>query len=272
MNLAQALHTAARRYCNEQFLHWATRYSAICRAGRDRAADRYHYTSEALGVFPRYNVINAIRIELERIDPNELHDLNDTRELIIIAGIAGDDDFTRKPIGQIDAEAMASERECFCDFICGLSESDLECVQPLPYQRVLSQSESDALWSRLRARWQITNGYWFPLVECSLPDIAAFQDRYFNELSSSFNLVDLLTSRGISRIWELREYGPEFERDVSLFDPHYNGAEGYWSSPDLDWIVYASHESSITIGGWLLTEIEELWPEWKQRIWDSPFF
>lgn len=272
MNLAQSLHTAARRYCNEQFNHWATKYSAICRAGRDRAADRYHYTPEALGVFPRYNVLNAIRIELERIDPNELDDLNDTRELIVLAGTAADDDFTRKPIGQIDADAMARERESFCDFIRGLSDSELQCIEPLPYQRVLSHSESDALWSRVRDRWQIANGYWFPLAECSLPDVVAFQDRSFNEFSSTFNLIDLLSSRGISRVWELREYGPEYEQDVSLFDPQYNGAEGYWSSDGLDWIVYASHESSITIGGWLLAEIKEHWPEWKQRIWDSPFF
>jgi hypothetical protein len=272
MNLAQALHTAARRSCNEQYNYWATQYSEISRAGRDRAADGYHYTSEALGVFPRYNVLNAIRVELERIDPNELVDLNDTRDLIILAGTDADDDFTRKPIGQIDAEAMANERHSFCAYIRAISDAELQSVQPLPYQRVLSQSESESVWSHLRERWQITDGYWFPLAECSLPDIAAFQDRHFNEFCSSFSLINLLLSRGVSRVWELREYGPEYEQDVSLFDPHYNGAEGYWSSGDLGWVVYASHESSITVGGWLLAEIKDRWPEWKQRIWDSPFF
>jgi len=272
VNHAQSLHSAARRYCNEQFKYWAKQYSAICRAGRDRAADSYHYTSEALGVFPRYNILNAIRVEVERMDPNELTELNDTRELIILAGSAADDDFTRKPIGQIDADAIANERESFCSFIRGLSESELQSVQLLPYQRVLSKSESESVWSRLRDRWQITDGYWYPLAKCSLPDIAAFQDRYFNEFDSFFKLVDLLSSRGVSRVWELREYGPEYEQDVSLFDPCYNGAEGYWSSADLDWVVYVSHESSVTIGGWLLTELKDQWPEWKEQIWDSPFF
>ncbi len=272
VNLAQALHTAARRYCNERYTHWTTQYAEICRAGRDRATDGYHYTSEALGVFPRYNVLNAIRVEIERINPNELADPNDTRDLILIAGREANDDFTRKPIGQTDAEATADERECFCDFICGLSDSVLQSTEPLPYQRVLSQPESESLWSRLRDRWEITDGYWFPLAECSLQDIAAFQDRYFADFFSSFNLTDLLSSRGITRVWELREHGPEYEQDVSMFDPHYNGAGGFWSSGDLDWVVYASHESSITVGGWLLAEIKNQWPEWKQRTWDSPFF
>ncbi|MCA9051647.1 MAG: hypothetical protein KDA89_23075 [Planctomycetaceae bacterium] len=272
MNLAQSLHTAARQYCNEQFNYWAALYAAICRDGRDRAADRYHYTPEALDVFPRYNLLKAIRIELERIDPYELDDLTDTRELIILAGTAADDDFTREPIGKIDAAAMANEREVFCDFIREPSDSDLQSVAPLPYQRVLSQSESDSLWARFRDRWQIANGNWFPLAECTLTDVIAFQDRPFNEFASTCTLVESLTSRGVSRVWELREYGPEYELDASLFDPHYNGAEGYWSSGDLDWIVYASHEGSITIGGWLLVEIKARWPEWNQRIWTSPFF
>ena len=273
MNLAQAaLHTAARRYCHEQYDRWTEQYAQVVRAGRDRAADGYNYTPEALGIFPRYNVLNAIRIELERIDPNELVDLDATRDSIVIIGAEANNDFTRKPIGQIEADVMANERQSFCDFICGLSESDLQSVQPLPYQRVLSPSESESVWTRLHQRWQITGSYWFPLTDCSLSDVAAFQDRYFDEFCSSFSLIDCLSSRGISRIWELREDGLGYEQDVSLFEPYYNGAEGYWSSGDLDWVVYASHESSITVGGWLLTEIEDRWPEWQKRIWNSPFF
>lgn len=271
MNLAQALHSAARRYCIEQYNRWTAQYAKISRAGRDRASDGYNYTPEALSTFPRYNVLNAIRVELERIDPIELTDLHATRDLFIIAGKVADDDFTRKPIGQIDADAIASERESFCYFIRGLSDSDLQSVEPLSYRRVLSKSESESVWSRFRRRWEITDGYWFPLVKSSLPDVAAFQERYFDEFCSSFDLADLLSSRGVSRVWELRESGPEYELDVVLFDPHYNGAEGYWSSDDLEWIVYASHERSITIGGWLLAEIKDQWSEWNQRIWTLPF-
>lgn len=265
MNLAQALHTAARRYCVEGFDYWATQYAEIVRAGRDRKG--YNYTREALAVFPRYNILNAIRVEVERIDPNELVELNGTRDLIVLVGVGAIDSFTSKPIGRIDANAMADERDSFCSFIRELSYSDIQCVEPLPYQRVLSQSESEFIWTRLRKRWQIFDGYWFPLTECSVADVAAFQDHYFTEFCSSFNLIDALSAHGVDRVWELREYGPEYEQDLSIFDPHYNGAEGYWSSADLDWIVYASHEGSISVGGWLLTEIKNQWPEWEQRIW-----
>ena len=62
MNLAQALHTAARRYCNDQYEHWTTRYAKIIRAGCDRTANDYDYTPEALDVFPRYKPIEAAMI------------------------------------------------------------------------------------------------------------------------------------------------------------------------------------------------------------------
>ena len=70
-------------------------------------------------------------------------------------------------------------------------------------------------------------------------------------------------------MWELREYGAEYECDVALFEPIYNGAEGYWSSPSLDWIVYASHESSITIGGWLAEDVKERWHTWRDHPWGT---
>jgi hypothetical protein len=54
---------------------------------------------------------------------------------------------------------------------------------------------------------------------------------------------------------------------VLLFTPRYNGAEGYWTSADLDWIIYASHEASVTLGGWLVGRVKALWPSWDAHVW-----
>ena len=136
---------------------------------------------------------------------------------------------------------------------------------------MLSDDEAKRLWSRLRQAWQITDGYWYPLVESSNETVAAFQDGPFYEAVSSQLLQSILGAHGIERTWELREFGPEYEQDVALLNPYYNGAEGYWSSGELDWIVYASHENSVTVGGWLLEEIKSVWPTWNEKIWIWPF-
>jgi hypothetical protein len=89
MNLAQALHATARRYCDEHYSRWARLYSKLPNHGRD--ADYYHYTKEALATFPRYNVLNAIRVELDRIDPTTLDNFERARVLTLEAGMNAQD-------------------------------------------------------------------------------------------------------------------------------------------------------------------------------------
>jgi hypothetical protein len=269
VNVGVGVHTAARRYCLERYALWVERYADLVRHGRDREPDGYHSTAEALATFPRYNVLSAIRVELERIDPAGLRDFEAARERVARAGEAANDDFTRKPIGVIDRQAMREERAAFCSYVCGLSPADLGAVEPLPFRRVLAADESEAVRARLRERWQIPAGYWYPLADCTLPDVAAFDATALSDGAPHDRLQDILERRGVKGVWELREYGPEYELEVSLFDPHYTGAEGYWSSGALDWIVYASHESSVTVGGWLLGEVQALWPAWQTHLWHS---
>ena len=267
MEAGLAVHTAARRYCLERYAYWTECYADI--AGRER--DGYHYTPEALATFPRYNVLDAIRVELERIDPAGLGDFEAAKARVVRAGETANDDFTRKPIGAIDRRATADERAAFCAYVRGLSPAELIAVEPLAFRRVLAADESEAVWARLRERWQILEGYWYPLTDGTRPDVAAFDAAAFHDGAPPARLQGILRGRGVERVWELREYGPEYEQDVPLFDPHYNGAEGYWSSGALDWIVYASHESSVTVGGWLLEEVRVLWPAWPTHLWRGAF-
>ena len=161
---------------------------------------------------------------------------------------------------------MREEREAFCRYIRDLSAFALSAVEPLPFRRVLSMVETQALWLRLGQRWQIPIGGWYPLAETSL-DVIAFNAAQFEEALPLERFQRIIQAKGITRMWELREYGPEFEEDVALYRPFYNGAEGYWSSNDLEWIVYASHENSITIGGWLLSDVKAALPSWKSHVW-----
>ncbi len=59
---------------------------------------------------------------------------------------------------------------------------------------------------------------------------------------------------------------------VSLLEPEYDGREGYWTSEGMDWLLYASHEGSITVAGdWLLEAVKSIWPAWRKHLytgWD----
>ncbi|MEL7128458.1 MAG: hypothetical protein AAGK23_02835 [Pseudomonadota bacterium] len=58
-----------------------------------------------------------------------------------------------------------------------------------------------------------------------------------------------LSDLQIPRILELREFDESFEIDTEAVDFSYNGAEGYWFDKSMDWIVYCSHEQTVTMGG-----------------------
>lgn len=138
-------------------------------------------TPEALGTFPRYNVLNAIRVELERIDPSELGDLRAAKMRLLCVGETPNDDFTLTPIGAIDQRAIAEERAAFCSYIGELSAIDLTSVEPLPFRCVLAADESAAVWTRIRKRWQISGSHWYPLTESTHPGVEAFDSYAFGE-------------------------------------------------------------------------------------------
>jgi hypothetical protein len=87
------------------------------------------------------------------------------------------------------------------------------------------------------------------------------------------SLRQIFIDREIQYVFEVREGGIlGYEMDLEVFEPYYSGLEGFWTDGKSDWVIYASHESSIAIGGWLLSEVKDAWPNWQDRIWTSPFF
>jgi hypothetical protein len=75
--------------------------------------------------------------------------------------------------------------------------------------------------------------------------------RLAGSLENSLHVLQsLLKVHGITHLYELREPGGfDYEMDLELFEPYSNGDEGFWTSENIDWLVYASHERSLTVAG-----------------------
>jgi hypothetical protein len=90
-------------------------------------------------------------------------------------------------------------------------------------------------------------------------------------------LREALKARGIERIVQLHEFDlkdePDYEVELSIFEPAYGGGgEQYSTSEPADWLVYASHESSVTIcGDWLARIFAEKWPDWNNHTYKGPY-
>ena len=180
--------------------------------------------------------------------------------------------FTQPPNGNLEQQAMNEEREALDNFISEVTEDDLLFVEPLFYRRVLTAEEGTTIWDRLQTDWGVSQAYWYPLADHKREDIEAFQDAYFETELGSEKLRAIFRTHGIETLWEMREDGINYELELSVFEPYYNGNEGHWCDATFEWIVYASHESSITIGGWLLPEVKGIWSNSQERVWTTPFF
>lgn len=225
-------------------------------------------------MYPRYNATDAMLRAVERIAPGEAATLERMRTRLVEAGQTAESPFTRSRGDPVEERAVAEEREAFVAFVSTLPQERLTEVAPLPLRRELLREERDAVLDLLRTRWGIDPaGYWWPLVESDRTDLLALQAPFFDRAVPPSLLQSIVAERDSGLVWEVREDGTVREIGLELLEPAYDGDEGYWFSPGSDWILYASHESSLTVGGaWLIGRVQELWPEWRAHVWTTPFF
>jgi hypothetical protein len=83
-----------------------------------------------------------------------------------------------------------------------------------------------------------------------------------------------MEQQGISKLFLLHEFGdPEYEIELGIYEPGYrDGGEQYSTSEENNWMVYASHESSITVcGPWLTEVFRKLHRERAERTYKGPY-
>jgi hypothetical protein len=245
----------------DRHAHWCAVYQDLTDRGRGRVGSGY--SEEAYDTFPRYHAMDAILTEIETLDPDSLPECGELVELLTLAGEVAESMFTRPPQSPIGAKAIADERRRFVDYVLELvahppTDSD---VPPLPYRRVLSGDEVAALWVRARERWGCDGSYFFPLADRREPSLRAFFADAFDQVFPASRLRNILGHWGVARLYELREHGDaNLIVSADAWEPCYNGAEGFWFTDSLEWLMYASHENSITTGGALTDVVLAQWP------------
>jgi hypothetical protein len=269
MDLPLALHTAARTFCANQHSHWSGKYMPLVESGKDRVGKDYSKT--AYDLFPRYRLDEAIEIEVERITGQQFHSLEAARKLLLEAGNRALSsllqEFQRSPEARV---ALTNEWKAFEGYISSLDPIQLARIKPLPYRRVLTESESEQLRQELSARWG-AKGYWYPLSKCDPHmNVVAFHQELWEQRDGASLLLQATQERAVERCFVLLEGPVDYEIARSLVDPIYRGDESFVTS-DFQWLVYSSHESSITVAGWLADFFRAQWRDWESVAYEGPF-
>ncbi len=273
MELFEALHHAARQYCIEHAAIWHERETRLALAGRDRvptSGESWTYTDEAYDTFPRHQTLTAVQHEVERFVPADFTSLLEARSLLAIAGETAQSICCE----QTNPTAIAAdrdERQKFVEFIHSVDGSRLSEQQPLIFRRVLGTMEHQRLHEAVIQKW----GKWYGgCSDREFPEsqVMTLHDAAMARPESCARIRDALHEHGIDILFELREYADGFEIPLESADFSYDGAEGFWTSVDLGWLIYASHESSITFAGtWLVEKIQAALPDFQQYLykgWD----
>lgn len=274
-----ALHTAARGHCQERFSEWIEIYAGLQRTENWQVQKLFHsgwdYCAEAYRTFPRYRIAKNTQVELERLIPASSANRREMRARIITAAKESHAKLQIQLTNKLAQRALLEDAEDFRAYIETLTPADLKDVEELPYRRVLGEEESKRLWKQVRRNWNIAEGYWFPLKNGPIPPhVLAFHTDYFQNIGGEALLREVLKKRGVSTVFLLHEFGdPEYEIELGVFVPGYRGGgEQYSTSKESDWVVYASHESSITICSvWLTNLFRELCPDWAERTYKGPY-
>jgi len=258
--LTDALLTAARRHCQQQSAYWSGRY-ACERTGTD---EPYTYTDSDYRLFPRSNVAAAILGELERLTGRAGDDLPELRARLIMIGREAESQLTQGDLPAVALDAMQAEREHFIQFIGEIGEEALAQVQPLPWRRRLSEEEREAVREALFRHWNFQGDYWNPLEALSPHPVRWAERQHLSEADAEC-LRSVIRRHAGSLLYEIAEDGSDTEIEPALL--HLQGEEMLYCDPGYSWILYCSHEDTLTVGGGLLTDtMEQLFRDRPQLL------
>jgi hypothetical protein len=256
----------ARRYLMDRYGELTGRYAELPDEGR--AHDGFRYSSEAKRIYPRYNVVRAMLEEVERLDPDRLPGLEPLTACLVEAAETAQSVFTTGRHGRVETDAMDAEHRLFSSAVRTWRSGVNRAVARLGYRRVLSQTESDDWRRPLASRWDVRNLSWHPMIVDQVPDrVLVLRAEAMWDGPGARLMREALHDMGRNRVVELREFGAEYVLDVDLLEPWYNGAEGMWTDEHLDWLAFASHESTIAFGGVLAELLADMWPHLDEWRW-----
>jgi len=273
-----ALHTAARTFCIAQHAEWTAKYGQIAPGVKDYLTTGWTYSHEQCKIFPRYRLAEAILINLERFVADSDTSLVDALRVAQEAGQSAYSVLSAELASMDDRavvlSALREQLDGYSSFLLEAARQRSLEVDPLPYRRVLSGVESDELWQMLSEQWHVRGpgSSWFPLSDDPAPNgVLTFHQELWEARKGEELLQSFLEAERIKRCLLLRELGPpNYEVDAALVSSAYDGSEKFLFS-GRDWILYSSHESSLTLAGRLAAFFRDAWPNADQLSYGGPF-
>lgn len=139
--------------------------------------------------------------------------------------------------------------------------------------RKLTETESVTLLADVKREWAWSGYYFHPLHATTRKDVLAFDDQSLEPLLPEEEFRAFLTGNGLSTVLWHHEYDPSEEIALNDFPFFYGHSESFIVDKTLDWIIYWSHEGTVTFGGGgLISTFMSRVPKWRDAVckWGLP--
>jgi hypothetical protein len=127
----------------------------------------------------------------------------------------------------------------------------------------------DLVILELNARWGCDIPFgWIPMTgDYKLPNTEIYYSEFFDD-NLIENIKHVIKCLYTDKLFEILEGGAVSVQYLDNCFFGYNGLEHLHTNDAFDFVLYFSHESTVTVGGrQLLEEIHRLWPEYKNHLW-----
>jgi hypothetical protein len=273
----EKLITSARHYCKDNFVFWADKYQ------NESSGINNPYSDNDYNMFPRYNVLTAIQQGVETLVGQEFQSFENCKQQLTDIGLASHSIFTidsnagiyllgesgkyKSAIGRqnpIAKNAMTEERTKFVEFINSRTTENIAHVEPLPYRHRLTDSEMVLVRKQLADIWNYDGDYWNPLDDkCSKETVFLMED----DLTEGDNrkIVEFIVTNSNKRLFEITEDRIDYEIEVDSFNLDLH--ETMVTDKSFSWVIYGSHEDTLTFGGnELVIFIKSLFSDRQEKL------
>jgi hypothetical protein len=115
----------------------------------------------------------------------------------------------------------------------------------------------------LADKFDFRNFYWWPLNGHKLADTECFTDQTFSINFGIPSLIQTIKDMGVNQLHKINEINEdEVIKTEDIWS--YDGIEVVYCNDNVDWLIYFSHENTVTVSGKnLIDALKENWPEFE---------
>ena len=249
MNYNNVLNNA-RKYCMERSL-------------------QYHKEYTGSGVsFYRYLVLDDLLYGIDTLIDVDFQNLSECKnKLLSFTGNFQNDSLTHLP-NKLAEKLVSNEILSFTEYV-GSLQANCEDIS-LPYSRRIVGEEREEIELLYLSKWEYYGHYWYPMINKASVEILFIMKQYLEKYAVEIEKMVLEPeehvyeygesfSRGLKEPFVLYEIG-----ELSILE---SGEEVAYTDKSASWIIYISHEQTVTFAGSILPQIKSILKD-EQEHWN----